>query len=151
MQDRLIIYPLEQAITLTQKVQLEAKMSSFLSQWKAHGTPLESQFSIEENRFLLVRIDEEKANASGCSKDKLYHFVENECQLLGLNLAQGHLFFVRTQNGIEAFSRKDLKEKINSGQLSTENEIFPTWVADSSEWKEKWAKPIQYVLPGMGM
>jgi hypothetical protein len=149
MSERLIIYPLEREVTTLEKESLKSSISTFLQQWKAHGTPLTSQFSIEENRFILIRIDEEKANASGCSKDKLYHFVENECENLGLGLAPGHLFFVKTPVGIEAYSRKELNEKIRLNQLSTENQIFPTWVADGAEWEEKWARPIRTVLPGI--
>ena len=142
-------FPLDKEVDKWTQEKLIGSVSDFLADWKAHGKPLSSRVSLAENRFLIVRVNEEIAQASGCSKDKLYHFIENECQKLGFNLAPGHLFFIRTEQGIASFSRKELRENIEKNRLFSENEIFTTWITDGKEWGEKWGKQVREVLPGI--
>lgn len=149
MSELVLTFPLQAEISITQKEILLQAVSSFLDQWKAHGTPLTSAVSIEFDRFIVIKVDEVVAQASGCSKDKLYHFIENECQNLGLNLAPGHLFFVRNGEKIEALSKKELQESLKNQRIAADNEAFPTWITNGVEWKDKWGQPISTVLPGL--
>ena len=43
---------------------------SFTSTWAAHGAPLDATVDVLYDRFVVIAVDEEQAQASGCSLDK---------------------------------------------------------------------------------
>ncbi len=59
-------------------------MYDFLPTWNAHGKGLTSSFKIDHKQFIIITVDEEKVQASGCSMDSLngvMREIEAEYQL----------------------------------------------------------------------
>lgn len=143
MNGPVFIFPFSRNLSTSEKDELLNRFETFVSGWSAHGVPLSAGIRTEEDRFLLVSIDEEKAGASGCSKDKLHRFASETFGRMGLEEEKPGRFFVRSHEGkILALSRGQLMEMLDSGVLERGNSLFPTWL-DSEEEREKfWGRPI---------
>ena len=68
---RVIIYPASRSFSPKESKVITEKLYDFLATWAAHGKPLSSSFKVEKNQFIIVCVDEEKEEASGCSIDEL--------------------------------------------------------------------------------
>lgn len=138
----IFIFPYANPLKADQESKIFFEVNSFLSQWKAHDSPLKAKAWVEENLFLLVEVDPVIANPSGCSKDKLYHFVKKMNDNLGLQEAQLNLFFIKANNEIRTFDKKRLKiEWVNNRQMS-EYQLFPIWISTQAEYQKWWGKSL---------
>ena len=54
------------------------RLSTFIRDWKSHGSGLSAASTLIANRVLIVAIDESGVSASGCSLDSLTHFLMAE-------------------------------------------------------------------------
>src|SRR4051812_12631806 len=50
--------------------------NEFVNDWTAHDNKLSASFDIYKNRIIVVKVNEDVNNASGCSIDKLLRFVK---------------------------------------------------------------------------
>jgi len=121
---RVIIYPASRPFETKEAKAITEKLFDFLATWAAHGKPLSSSFKIEKNQFIVVCVDEEKEMASGCSIDalgKIMREIDEQYQL-GLFDRMKASF---VENGeIKTLKLIDFKNKIRSGALSRDIEIF---------------------------
>jgi len=121
---RVIIYPASRPLTTKEAKVITEKLYDFLATWAAHGKPLSSSFKIEKNQFIVICVDEEKEMASGCSIDslgKIMREIDAEYQL-GLFDRMKASF---VENGeVKTLKLIDFKNKIRSGELSKDIEVF---------------------------
>lgn len=55
---------------------LAGQLEDFLIHWSAHGKALEAGWKLEGGRCLMIGLNEAAAGATGCSIDKLSHFLQ---------------------------------------------------------------------------
>jgi len=72
-------------LALDERAALGSQLEAFLVQWSAHGKALEAGWKIEGGRCLMIGLNEATAGATGCSIDKLNHFLQ---EFRGSNPAQ---------------------------------------------------------------
>ena len=73
---RVWIYPCNRSLTDDEIKNVEVRCEEFLTDWTAHGSQLEAAFKIEHKRFIILGLNEESQNASGCSIDASVHFIQ---------------------------------------------------------------------------
>ncbi len=116
--------------------------NDFVSNWKAHEMPLNATFEVQNDRFIVVSVDETTYNASGCSIDKLLRLVkqlETDHQLQLLNrLLVGY----QTSNGVEVIAASSVKEKLLEKQLDENTLIYNVAASDSEEYSQ-WLQPLK--------
>ncbi|CAA7195777.1 hypothetical protein [Chryseobacterium potabilaquae] len=121
---RVIIYPASRPLETKEAKVITEKLFDFLAVWAAHGKSLSSSFKIEKNQFIIICVDEEKEAASGCSIDALGKVMKeiDEKYQLGLFDRMKASFI---ENGeVKTLKLIDFKNKIRSGELSKEIEVF---------------------------
>ena len=58
MNTKTIIFPASRSINYEEKLDIIMKIKDFLTSWKAHGNPLQSNVCIEYEQFIIIRVDE---------------------------------------------------------------------------------------------
>jgi len=144
---RVIIYPASRPFTAKESKKISEKLFDFLATWAAHGKPLSSSFKIEKNQFVIVCVDEEKEEASGCSIDSLTSVFRELDQEFDLG------FFDRmkasfVENGeVKTLKLSDFRNGLKNGEIPHNIEVFDfsknTYVAFLSDFllplKRSWA------------
>lgn len=120
---------------------LLAAVDQFLSQWKAHGVPLQCARDWRDDRFLAVGVDVNEENASGCSIDGLFRTLQQLQRTIGAQLVGGGRVFIRGQAGVETMSREELVERIARGDVSKETPVFDTSLTDAGAWRARFEQP----------
>lgn len=73
---RVWIYPAHRPFSENEKTALEDALTQFLSQWTAHNQTLEAAFDLPYNRFIVLGVNQESVQASGCSIDTSVRFIQ---------------------------------------------------------------------------
>lgn len=114
---------------------LLAAVDQFLSEWKAHGTPLRCAREWRDDRFLAIGVDVEAENASGCSIDGLFRTLQQLERTIGSRLVGGGRVFYRVGSEIRAATRDEFIERIKGGEVRRETPVFDTSVTGAKAWR----------------
>lgn len=144
---RVIIYPASRSSSPKESKVITEKLYDFLATWAAHGKPLSSSFKIEKNQFIIVCVDEEKEEASGCSIDELGGVMREIDQQFDLGLLD-RMKATFVENGeIKTLKLQDFKSGLKSGEISKEIQVYDfsksTYIAYLSDFllplRRSWA------------
>ena len=130
---RVWIYQSDRDLTESEKVTIDNKTSSFLDGWKAHGKDLECSYSIINNRFIVIAVNENFNPIGGCSIDYSLQLINDISNSIQLNLLNRLIVNYKIDNEIKSTSLNHLKNKIKDGTFSSETVIFNTTVNTKGE------------------
>ena len=139
---RIWIYQANRSLTNAEVNEVENTLKPAVSQWAAHGASLLASVKVLHNRFVVIALDENQNEASGCSIDASTRWFKELGNRLNID------FFDRSQayiagDEIKTFSIFQPKKAIESGLISPDTIIFVNnnnihTLADlSSQWKVK--------------
>ena len=74
---RIWIYPSNRPFSKTELETLTADLSKFLAQWTAHNQNLQAGFELPYNRFIVIGVNQQAVQASGCSIDSSIRFIQD--------------------------------------------------------------------------
>ncbi len=117
---------------------LLTEVDRFLSQWKAHGSPLTVGRDWKDGRFLTVAVDQSTAGASGCSVDGLFRSLKALETKLGASLVKSGLVFYRDGNGtIQSADREGFSRLGAEGKIQPSTRVFDPTVTTLGEWRAR--------------
>jgi hypothetical protein len=138
---RVWIYHSKRKFTPEEKDIISEDLSSFTSDWKAHGIPLTASFEIKLDAFIVLAVDEEAYGASGCSIDGSTRAIKELEEKLDLGLFdRGKASFVRGEE-IHTVPLKQLKETAEAGEWNAETPSINTLVATKGELDSAFVVP----------
>jgi hypothetical protein len=115
---------------------LLGEVDRFLSQWKAHGSPLTVGRDWKDGRFLTVAVDQSTAGASGCSIDGLFRSLKALETKLEASLVTSGLVFFRDQNGtIQSADREGFSRLGAEGKIQPSTKVFDPTVTTLGDWR----------------
>ena len=121
---------------------LLAEVDQFLADWRAHGVPLRNAREWLEGRFLVIGVDVNEENASGCSIDGLFRVLQQLQREIGAQLLGGGRVFYRNRNGaIEATTREDFATRAKRGEVTPATPVFDTSLTDAAALRTRFEQP----------
>lgn len=134
---RLWIFGADRPLGTAELRTLRAELGHFLRGWAAHRVELLAGLEIDEDRFVLVAVDEERAAASGCSIDALLRALGALEERLGVRLRDGSLVFHRARDGtIVASDRAEFRRLAERGEVDADTRVFDLTVDRVGSWRE---------------
>lgn len=126
------------------KNEVEAILSNgqkFFEDWAAHGNPLKSSVTVEHNQFIIVALDENHNEASGCSIDSSVHFISEVEKGLGVSLLDRTKVAYLNNNIVGTADFLAVKNEVVKGAIEADTLIFNNQITTMTELKEKWLVP----------
>ena len=143
MENRVWVYLSDKAFSAGQLTDLRADVEAFLKEWNAHGTSLESSFEILKDRFIIIRADEEKFSASGCSIDKQLRFIKEVEQKYGVSLLNRLLVAYEGTSGLKVVQANSIPSLLAGGELNGDTIVYNVGVGNDAEFKSSFAIPLK--------
>jgi hypothetical protein len=140
---RIWIYQSNRAFTNEEEQKISLFTKNFLESWTAHQQDLKASFEMRYNLFLIIMIDHHHANASGCSIDKLLHFIQQLEKEFSVSMLDRQLFAVKFGNDVAIVKRKDFESLISKGEINGDSIVFNNLVETKSELENKWEVPFK--------
>lgn len=143
MSNRVWVYLSDKTFSPEVEGGIKTDIEKFLSDWNAHGTSLSASYAILHRHFIIVRADEEKFSASGCSIDKQLRFVKEAEQKYGLSLLNRLIVAYKDGNEIRVVHSAKIPELLSSGQINENTLVFNIGVGNDAEFASKFEIPLK--------
>jgi hypothetical protein len=118
---------------------ISARLMNFLNDWQAHGKDLMASFTIIHDRFIVVALDEASYQATGCSIDKLTHFIQALENELAISLLDRTQIAFRDENQmIEIIHMMDFRAALESGEIDEDTIVFNNLIENKGQLKRQW-------------
>ena len=142
-QARVWIYQANRKINSVEEKTMAALLETFCQQWVAHGQPLKSSFKIERGQFVIMAVDEDYQNPSGCSIDSSVGVMRHIQSATGVDLLGRSQvpFFLDDQVVLVPVS--EVKAQFASGRLQASTITFHTLAATKAELETNWQLPAE--------
>src|ERR1043165_8697790 len=95
---RIWIYQANRKLSEQEISSISDRAKEFLENWTAHDNALRASFQLLYGYFLIIMIDKNYEQASGCSIDKSFHFVQKLEKDFNLTLLDRMLFAYKTKD-----------------------------------------------------
>lgn len=118
---------------------------SFLSQWTAHQQQLKAGCDLLDGLFLLIAVDEQYTGASGCSLDKLHHFVRDAGRQFSVDLLD-RLNVALHREGSPSWMQirlPELENMLKIGVISGREQVADVSIQTLGEYRTGFMKHIQ--------
>lgn len=132
-ESRIWIYGFSQPLTTDQYNLLIGKLEKFKKEWMYHGNMVTGDYSVLENRFVILATNEA---ISGCSIDSSVAVFKQLKQETGLDALDQSLIFYRNKDlEIKAVSRREFQELLNCGDVNNHSIVFNLLINNLNAFK----------------
>lgn len=121
---KVIIYPASRKMKAKEVKEITEKLFDFLPRWNAHGKPLSSSFKIDFSQFIIITVDEENVQVSGCSVDALNALMKDIDKEYNLGLFDRMKACYLENNEVKTLNLNDFRLAIKNKEVSSEIEVF---------------------------
>jgi hypothetical protein len=131
------IYQADRSLNDEEKQNISKELEEFTGRWNAHGKKLNASFEIPYNHFIVLKVDEEKALASGCSIDDSVRFIKNIEAKYKLSFFDRQKVAYEKAGKIELANLNDLSYLYKTGEIGNETPVFNNLV-EGEEYEKNW-------------
>ncbi|HXB39393.1 MAG TPA: ABC transporter ATPase [Bacteroidia bacterium] len=142
MNNRVWVYLSDKAFSTEVESAIKADVGVFLNNWNAHGTSLSSTCELQYKHFIIVKADEEKFSASGCSIDKQVRFIKDTEKKYNLSLLNRLIVAYKSGNEIKVVHSSKIPALISSGEINVNTIVFNVGVGNDTELKNNFEIPL---------
>ncbi|MHA7944338.1 ABC transporter ATPase [Formosa sp. 3Alg 14/1] len=135
------IYQANRSFNDQELEEIKSKLDVFIENWTAHGADLSAGYEIKYKRFIILGLNQEVNNATGCSVDASVHFIQqlekdynvDLLDKMNVSYKQGEFVAYKTLSEF----RKMAKDKA----VSKNTIVFNNLVTNIAEYNENWEVP----------
>ena len=140
---RIWIYQSNRSFTDEEIAVIKEKLNSFIEQWTAHGSDLHSGYLVKYKRFIVIGLNQNLNQATGCSIDASVRFIQDlekqfDVDLMDkMNVSYKHGEFVAYK------PLSEFKKMAKAKSISKETIVFNNLVATKAEFEDSWEVPAK--------
>ena len=140
-ESRIWIYQSSRKFSEDEVADIEKNLLEFVTNWAAHGTSLEASFQIKYNRFIILAVNQEVQQPTGCSIDKSVEFIQNLEQKYEVDLLDKMNVAFKQGEYITYKTLLEFKKLAKDKSVSENTIVFNNLVNTIEEFNESWEIP----------
>jgi len=140
-ESRVWIYQANRSFSDDEISEIKAKLSTFIENWTAHGSDLQSGFTIKYKRFIIIALNQNLNKATGCSIDASVHFIQQLEKDYNVDLLDKMNVSYRQGEYIAYKTLLDFKKMAKDKAVSKNTIVFNNMVNNIAEFNENWEVP----------
>lgn len=135
------IYQSNRKFSDDELTEIENDLKAFIENWSAHGTGLEASYLLKYNRFIILAVNQEVQQATGCSIDSSVAFIQNLEQKYQVDLLDKMNVTFKNGDYITHKSLIDFKRMAKEKAVTVNTIVFNNLVNSIEEFNENWEVP----------
>lgn len=135
------IYQSNRKFSDEEMTEIEGDLKTFVENWAAHGTSLEASYLLKYNRFIILAVNQEVQQATGCSIDSSVAFIQNLEQKYQVDLLDKMNVTFKNGEHIAHKSLIDFKRMAKEKAVTGNTIVFNNLVNSIEEFNENWEVP----------
>jgi len=140
-ESRVWIYQANRSFSESELAELEVKLKVFIEAWTAHGKDLEAAYKIVYKRFIVMALNQDLNNATGCSIDASVHFIQELEKEYKVDLMDKMNVSYKQGEFIAFKTLLDFKKMAKDKAVSKNTIVFNNLVNNIAEFNENWEVP----------
>jgi hypothetical protein len=140
-ESRIWIYQSNRKFSDEEMTEIETDLLAFLQNWAAHGTSLESSYQLKYNRFIILAINQEVQNATGCSIDSSVEFIQSLEKKYNVDLLDKMNVTFKLGEHIAHKPLIDFKKMVKDKAVTENTIVFNNLINTIEEFNDSWEVP----------
>ena len=142
-ESKIWIYQSNRKFSDEEFAEIEAELKTFVESWAAHGTSLEASYQLKYNRFIILAVNQEVQNATGCSIDASVQFIQDLEKKYEVDLLDKMNVTFKLGEHIAHKPLTEFKKMAKDKAVSGNTIVFNNLVNNLAEYQESWEVPAQ--------
>lgn len=142
-QSKVWIYQSNRRFTDQETAEIQNILNDFVAQWTAHGHQLKAKAEVFHHYFIVLTVDQEVANATGCSIDSSVRVVKEIESKFGLDLFDRFNMAYKIGDDVHVATKEDFETLISIKKIGLETIVFNNLVQTLEDFEQKWEVPLQ--------
>lgn len=138
---RVWIYQANRSFTETEIEEIKLKLDTFIENWTAHGSDLQSGYEVKYKRFIVIALNQNLNAATGCSIDASVHFIQQLEKEYNVDLMDKMNVSYKQGEFIAYKPLNEFKQMAKQRAVSKNTIVFNNLVANKAEYIENWEVP----------
>jgi hypothetical protein len=138
---RVWIYQSSRLFSISEAFEMEELFTTFVTDWKTHGTPVKGYANLFFGQFIVIMADETAAGVSGCSTDSSVRLVKDIEQRFKVDMFNRQTLAFILKDKVELLPLAHLNHAIDNGFIKPDTLYFNNLVATKQELIIKWIAP----------
>lgn len=140
-ESRIWIYQSNRKFSDEEVAEIEMGLQNFLNNWSAHGASLEASYLIKYNRFIIIAVNQEVQQATGCSIDSSVAFIQSLEQKYDVDLLDKMNVTFKNGEFVAHKTLIDFKRMAKEKAVTANTIVFNNLVNTIEEFNESWEVP----------
>ena len=141
-QSRVWVYQANRRLMANEMEQISSFLTYEMNAWAAHGAPLNASFEIRFGQVVIVAVNEDINEASGCSIDASTRWFKSLGELLQVDFFDRQIARIQGEQ-ISLIPITSIKDFILSAHLLEEDFIIPPQTSDLSQYRNQWLQKVR--------
>ena len=138
---RVWIYQSNRKFSDVELAEIESELILFVEKWAAHGNELEASYLLKYNRFIILAVNQEIQQVTGCAIDSSVSFIQNLEQKYQVELLDKMNVTIRNGEYIAHKSLLDFKKMAKEKAVTANTIVFNNLANNIEEFNENWEVP----------
>jgi predicted HTH transcriptional regulator len=135
---RVWVYQADRAFSSTEVDQIKQELNTFVNNWKRHGEELKASFQVKYNQFIILAVDEDYNNVSGCSIDASVHIIKQLQQQFEVDLLNKMNVTFKDGENINTVSLKEFKDYVKQDKIKPNTVVFNNMISSKADLANTW-------------
>ncbi len=141
VESKIWIYQSNRKFSDDEITEIETALQAFLENWAAHGTSLESSYQLKYNRFIILAVNQEVQNATGCSIDASVEFIQSLEKKYSVDLLDKMNVTFKLGEHIAHKPLIDFKKMVKDKAVTENTIVFNNLINTIEEFNDSWEVP----------
>jgi hypothetical protein len=140
---RVWIYQANRSFSENELEEITSKLDTFIENWTAHGSDLQSGYEIKYKRFIVLALNQNLNAASGCSIDASVKFIQLLEQTYNVDLLDKMNVSYKQGEFVAYKSLVDFRKMAKQKAVSKNTIVFNNLVTNKAEYLDNWEVPAK--------
>ena len=141
-ESRVWIYQANRLLTLSEALELEKILNSFISDWKAHGQLVKGFANLFFGQFIILIADENITTVSGCSTDSSVRMLKAVEDVFKISLFDRNQLAFVIKDKIQLLPFSQVEYALTNQFIHPDTLFFDHSVSTKKELLERWIVPL---------
>jgi len=132
------IYQSNREFSKNEIEEISSKLETFISNWKRHGEDLKASYLIKYNQFIVISVDENYANISGCSIDASVNLMKQFEKSFSIDLTNKLNVSFKDNNNVNVVSLANFQKYVKEDKITSNTVVFNNMVLTKKEFEHNW-------------
>lgn len=143
LNSRVWVYSSNRKFIQKEIISIRKDLENFLSNWTSHNQNLETGFELRYDRFIIIAVNQEINNASGCSIDNCVRFIKKLENKYEVDLLDKMNVIYKQDKHLYHKKLNEFISMYKNNLVSLNTVVFNNLVNTLGEYKLKWEVPVK--------